>query len=43
MREGHITGEFNREEATQENVMTAATGGRDRSRSNNSRKEAGDE
>jgi rhamnose transport system ATP-binding protein len=43
MREGHITGEFNREEATQENVMTAATGGRDRSRSNNSRKEVGDE
>jgi ABC-type sugar transport system ATPase subunit len=28
MREGHITGEFKREEATQENVMTAATGGR---------------
>jgi ABC-type sugar transport system ATPase subunit len=43
MREGHITGEFNREEATQENVMTAATGGRDRSRSNNSGKEVGDE
>ena len=43
MREGHITGEFNREEATQENVMTAATGGRDRSSSKNSRKEVGDE
>jgi rhamnose transport system ATP-binding protein len=28
MREGHITGEFKREEATQENVMTAATGGK---------------
>ncbi|HEY0127637.1 MAG TPA: sugar ABC transporter ATP-binding protein, partial [Rubrobacteraceae bacterium] len=43
MREGHITGEFKREEATQENVMTAATGGKDSSRSNNSRKEVGDE
>ena len=27
MREGRITGEFSREEATQEGVMTAATGG----------------
>ena len=27
MREGRMTGEFSREEATQENVMTAATGG----------------
>jgi rhamnose transport system ATP-binding protein len=27
MREGSLTGEFKREEATQENVMTAATGG----------------
>ena len=27
MREGRITGEFGRDEATQENVMTAATGG----------------
>ena len=43
MREGHITGEFKREEATQENVMTAATGGKGRSRSNNSGKEVGDE
>jgi ABC-type sugar transport system ATPase subunit len=43
MREGHITGEFKREEVTQENVMTAATGGKDRSSSNNSRKEVGDE
>ena len=31
MREGSLTGEFNREEATQENVMTAATGGGARS------------
>jgi len=30
MREGRISGEFDREEATQENVMTAATGGRSR-------------
>jgi rhamnose transport system ATP-binding protein len=43
MREGRITGEFKREEATQENVMTAATGGRDRSGSHNSREEVGDE
>jgi rhamnose transport system ATP-binding protein len=31
MREGSLTGEFKREEATQENVMTAATGGGARS------------
>jgi ABC-type sugar transport system ATPase subunit len=43
MREGSITGEFKREEATQENVMTAATGGRDRSGYNDPRKEIGDE
>jgi ABC-type sugar transport system ATPase subunit len=43
MREGSLTGEFKREEATQENVMTAATGGRDRSGSNSSRTEVGDE
>ena len=43
MREGRITGEFKREEATQESVMTAATGGRDRSGSQNSREEAVDE
>jgi rhamnose transport system ATP-binding protein len=43
MREGRITGEFKREEATQENVMTAATGGRDSSGSHNSREEVGDE
>jgi ABC-type sugar transport system ATPase subunit len=30
MREGRIAGEFEREEATQERVMTAATGGGDR-------------
>lgn len=29
MREGRITGEFDRDEATQERVMTAATGGRE--------------
>jgi ABC-type sugar transport system ATPase subunit len=29
MREGRLVGEFEREEATQENVMTAATGGGD--------------
>jgi ABC-type sugar transport system ATPase subunit len=43
MREGHITGEFGRSEANQEKVMTAATGGRDRSGSNNSGEEVGDE
>ena len=43
MREGHVTGEFERKEATQENVMTAATGGKRRSRSNGSQGEAGDE
>src|SRR5215216_2397531 len=37
MREGRVTGEFKRDEATQENVMTAATGGRDRSGSDSSR------
>src|SRR5215217_4075040 len=40
MREGRITGEFKREVATQENVMTAATGGESRSTLNGSRKEA---
>jgi ABC-type sugar transport system ATPase subunit len=43
MREGRVTGEFKRDEATQENVMTAATGGRDRSGSDNSREGVGDE
>jgi ABC-type sugar transport system ATPase subunit len=43
MREGRVTGEFKREEASQENVMTAATGGRDRSRSGNSPDEVGDD
>ena len=37
MREGRVTGEFKRDEATQENVMTAATGGRYRSGSDSSR------
>jgi ABC-type sugar transport system ATPase subunit len=40
MREGSLTGEFKREEATQENVMTAATGGGARSGSGSPRKEA---
>jgi len=40
MREGRVTGEFGRDEASQEQVMTAATGGRDRQASNGSRKEA---
>jgi ABC-type sugar transport system ATPase subunit len=39
MREGSLTGEFKREEATQENVMTAATGGGARSEPGNTRKE----
>lgn len=43
MREGHVTGEFGRSEANQEKVMTAATGGRGRSGSNNSGEEVGDE
>src|SRR5215213_3000647 len=43
MREGRVTGEFKREEATQENVMTAATGGRDSSGSDNSREGVGDD
>lgn len=30
MREGHVSGEFGRDEATQERVMTAATGGKER-------------
>ena len=42
MREGHISGEFGREEATQENVMTAATGG-DRSGAGNPGKELSDD
>src|SRR5215210_7498908 len=43
MREGHITGEFGRSEANQEKVMTAATGGANRSASNGSRKEASED
>jgi ABC-type sugar transport system ATPase subunit len=43
MREGHVSGEFEREAATQENVMTAATGGRDRPGANNPGKEVDDE
>jgi ABC-type sugar transport system ATPase subunit len=39
MREGRISGEFGREEATQENVMTAATGGRNPSNPKDSREE----
>ena len=39
MREGSLTGEFKREEATQENVMTAATGGGARSGTGSPRKE----
>jgi ABC-type sugar transport system ATPase subunit len=35
MREGHISGEFSRSEATQENVMTAATGTAEREVSEN--------
>ncbi len=43
MREGHVSGEFEREAATQENVMTAATGGRDRPGANNPGTEVDDE
>jgi rhamnose transport system ATP-binding protein len=43
MREGHITGEFGRSEANQEKVMTAATGGANRSASNGSRKETSED
>jgi ABC-type sugar transport system ATPase subunit len=43
MREGRITGEFGRDEADQEKVMTAATGGENRSTSNATREEADDE
>ena len=39
MREGRISGEFGREEATQENVMTAATGGRNPSNAEDPREE----
>ena len=39
MREGHISGEFGREEATQEKVMTAATGGRNPSNAEDPREE----
>src|SRR5829696_8825833 len=39
MREGRISGEFGREEATQENVMTAATGGRNPSNVEDPREE----
>ena len=42
MREGRVTGEFGRG-ATQEDVMTAATGGKNRPSSDGSREEAGDE
>jgi ABC-type sugar transport system ATPase subunit len=41
MREGRIAGEFTREEATQERVMTAATGGGEGP--DGSREESGDE
>jgi ABC-type sugar transport system ATPase subunit len=43
MREGRITGEFGRSEANQEVVMTAATGGENRSASNGTREGADDE
>ncbi|MGI8911736.1 MAG: sugar ABC transporter ATP-binding protein [Rubrobacteraceae bacterium] len=43
MREGHISGEFDREEATQENVMTAATGGRSRSEAGDPREEVSED
>lgn len=39
MREGRINGEFGRSEATQETVMTAATGGGDRDRGEEDRDE----
>jgi len=39
MREGRISGEFGRKEATQENVMTAATGGRNVSNAEDPREE----
>jgi ABC-type sugar transport system ATPase subunit len=42
MREGRVTGEFERGEATQEDVMTAATGGGDRNNKTGG-EEAGDE
>jgi rhamnose transport system ATP-binding protein len=42
MREGRVTGEFERGEATQEDVMTAATGGGDRDNKTGG-EEAGDE
>jgi ABC-type sugar transport system ATPase subunit len=43
MREGRITGEFDRSEANQERVMTAATGGEDRPSSDNSGEEASED
>jgi hypothetical protein len=43
MREGRITGEFGRDEADQEKVMTAATGGENRSASDGTREEPDDE
>ena len=43
MREGRVTGEFERGEATQEDVMTAATGGGDRNNKSSGGEEAGDE
>jgi ABC-type sugar transport system ATPase subunit len=43
MREGRVTGEFERKEATQENVMTAATGGKQRPPSGGEHGEADDE
>jgi rhamnose transport system ATP-binding protein len=39
MREGKLTGEFDRKEATQEKVMTAATGGANRTETGDPRKE----
>jgi rhamnose transport system ATP-binding protein len=39
MREGSLTGEFDRKEATQEKVMTAATGGANRTETGDPRKE----
>jgi rhamnose transport system ATP-binding protein len=43
MREGRVTGEFGRGDADQEKVMTASTGGGDRSASGGSRKEGSED
>ncbi len=43
MREGRVTGEFGRGDANQEKVMTASTGGGDRSASGGSRKEGSED